>query len=84
EGGLHVTDPTNASRTQLMALDRLAWDDALLDAFRVPRSVLPAIRSSSEVFGETRAPFPGVPIAGILGDQQAALFGQLCFRPGEA
>lgn len=84
EGGLHVTDATNASRTQLMSLDTLDWDDGMLAAFRIPRRVLPEIRSSSEVFGETRAPFAGVPIAGILGDQQAALFGQTCFSEGDA
>ena len=84
EGGLHLTDVTNASRTQLMALDTLEWDDGMLAAFGIPRAMLPRIASSSEVYGETRAPFPGVPIAGILGDQQAALFGQTCFAPGEA
>ncbi|MCJ2034255.1 glycerol kinase GlpK [Methylobacterium sp. J-068] len=84
EGGLHITDVTNASRTQLMALDSLDWDAGLLAAYRIPRAMLPAIASSSQVYGETRSPFAGVPIAGILGDQQAALFGQTCFQPGEA
>ncbi|HEY7640769.1 MAG TPA: glycerol kinase GlpK [Steroidobacteraceae bacterium] len=85
QGGLHVTDVTNASRTQLMRLDTLAWDDELLDAFSIPRAVLPRIVSSSEVYGEVASgPLRGVPIAGILGDQQAALVGQTCFRPGEA
>ncbi|MTW17219.1 glycerol kinase GlpK [Rhodoplanes serenus] len=85
DGGLHVTDVTNASRTQLMNLATLDWDATLLDTFGIPRSVLPAIRSSSEVYGEVRdGPIAGVPIAGILGDQQAALVGQTCFRPGEA
>jgi glycerol kinase len=84
-GGLHITDVTNASRTQLMRLDSLAWDDELLDTFTIPRSLLPRIVSSSEVYGEIAAgPLRGVPIAGILGDQQAALVGQTCFRPGEA
>ncbi|HEX3876495.1 MAG TPA: glycerol kinase GlpK [Bryobacteraceae bacterium] len=84
-GGLHVTDCTNASRTQLMNLETLDWDDELLRAFDIPRAMLPAIRSSSEVYGEaTLAPIQGVPVAGILGDQQAALAGQTCFRPGEA
>jgi glycerol kinase len=84
-GGLHITDVTNASRTQLMRLDSLAWDDEMLKAFSIPRSVLPRIVSSSEVYGEVAAgPLRGVPIAGILGDQQAALVGQTCFRPGEA
>lgn len=83
-GGLHLTDVTNASRTQLMALETLAWDDGMLSAFGIPRAMLPEIVSSSQVYGETRVPFAGVPIAGILGDQQAALFGQTCFQPGEA
>ena len=85
EGGLHLTDCTNASRTQLMNLQTLDWDPELLRAFDVPRQMLPEIRSSSEVYG---AAVPGivrdVPIAGILGDQQAALVGQTCFRAGEA
>ncbi len=84
EGGLHVTDVTNASRTQLMSLKTLDWDDGMLETFGIPRAMLPKIVSSSEVYGETKAPFAGVPIAGILGDQQAALFGQTCFAPGEA
>jgi glycerol kinase len=84
-GGLHITDVTNASRTQLMRLDTLQWDDELLRMFSIPRSVLPKIASSSEVYGEVvRGPLKGVPIAGILGDQQAALVGQTCFEPGEA
>ncbi|CAO4181759.1 glycerol kinase GlpK [Methylorubrum aminovorans] len=84
DGGLHVTDVTNASRTQLMSLETLEWDDAMLGVFRIPRAVLPTIVSSGGVCGETRAPFPGVPLGGILGDQQAALFGQTCFSAGEA
>jgi glycerol kinase len=84
-GGLHVTDVTNASRTQLMNLDTLDWDADLLAAFEIPRAMLPSIRASSERYGTARAePVQGVPIAGILGDQQAALVGQTCFRPGEA
>jgi glycerol kinase len=84
-GGLHVTDVTNASRTQLMHLDRLQWDEELLAAFDIPRAMLPNIRSSSERYGTATAdPIEGVPITGILGDQQAALVGQTCFRPGEA
>ena len=84
-GGLHLTDVTNASRTQLMDLRTLDWDDALLDAFTVPRAMLPQIRPSSEVYGTVVSEvLPGVPIAGILGDQQAALVGQTCFEPGQA
>ena len=84
-GGLHVTDVTNASRTQLMHLDQLEWDEELLAAFDIPRAMLPNIRSSSERYGTATAdPIEGVPITGILGDQQAALVGQTCFRPGEA
>jgi glycerol kinase len=85
DGGLHVTDVTNASRTQLMRLDTLDWDDELLRTFSIPRSVLPRIASSSEIYGQVASgPLKGVPIAGILGDQQAALVGQTCFEPGEA
>jgi glycerol kinase len=84
KGGEHVTDVTNASRTQLLDLKTLDWDEGLLAAFEVPRAMLPEVRSSSEVYGEaTLAGVAGVPIAGILGDQQAALVGQTCFRPGE-
>jgi glycerol kinase len=83
--GLHATDVTNASRTQLMNLNTLVWDDELLRAFAIPRQVLPQIRSSSEIYGHiSQGPLSGVPIAGILGDQQAALVGQTCFRSGEA
>lgn len=78
--GHHVTDVTNASRTQLMDLATLDWDETLLSAFGVPRSVLPRIVPSSAVHGT----WHGVPVAGILGDQQAALMGQACFEPGEA
>jgi glycerol kinase len=85
-GGLHVTDPTNASRTLMMDLDTLTWDPALTAEIGVPLSMLPEIRSSSEVYGEVSNPasLHGVPIAGILGDQQAATFGQACLEPGEA
>ncbi|HTC11986.1 MAG TPA: glycerol kinase GlpK [Acetobacteraceae bacterium] len=82
--GLHVTDVTNASRTQLMNLATLAWDDTLLSAFDIPRQVLPRIVASSGVIAPARGALDGVPIAGILGDQQAALVGQTCFAPGEA
>ncbi|WP_077919397.1 glycerol kinase GlpK [Spirosoma sp. 209] len=85
QGGLHLTDVTNASRTQLMSLHTLSWDDALLDAFTVPRAMLPDIRPSSAVYGTVASEvLPGVPIAGILGDQQAALVGQTCYEPGQA
>ena len=84
QGGVHVTDVTNASRTQLLNLLTLDWDEKLLVAFDIPRAVLPKVRSSSEVYGEaTLKAIAGVPITGILGDQQAALVGQACFRPGE-
>ncbi len=82
-GRLHVTDPTNASRTLLYDIHARAWDDELLDLFRVPRALLPEVRRSSEVYGEIDAPeLRGVPLAGIGGDQQAALLGQLCTGPG--
>ncbi|WP_242887809.1 glycerol kinase GlpK [Actinomadura litoris] len=83
DGGVHVTDVTNASRTLLMDLRTLAWDDDLLAFFGVPRAMLPEIRSSSETYGTARRVFPGVRIGAALGDQQAALFGQTCFAPGE-
>jgi glycerol kinase len=84
-GGVHLTDVTNASRTQLMNLSTLDWDPEILAAFDVPRSILPRIVSSSELYGEAKLPcIAGTKIAGVLGDQQAALFGQTCFRPGEA
>jgi glycerol kinase len=84
-GGVHATDVTNASRTQLMDLQTLEWDAELLRPFGIPRQVLPEIRSSSEVYGHVaQGPLKGVAVAGILGDQQAALVGQTCFRSGEA
>jgi glycerol kinase len=84
QGGTHVTDVTNASRTQLMNLRTLDWDEEQLSAFEIPRAMLPQIRSSSEEYGvATLQAISGVPIAGILGDQQAALVGQACFHPGE-
>jgi glycerol kinase len=81
--GRHVTDVTNASRSMLMNLATLDWDDALLEAIGAPRAMLPEIRPSSEVYGPARGVLAGVPVASALGDQQAALFGQTCFRPGE-
>ncbi|HLN12421.1 MAG TPA: glycerol kinase GlpK [bacterium] len=86
-GGVHVTDVTNASRTQLMNLRSRAWDPEMLALFGIPEAVLPAIRLSSERYGETRADGPlglGMPVCGALGDQQAALVGQACRAPGDA
>ncbi|GLY52922.1 glycerol kinase GlpK [Lentzea sp. NBRC 102530] len=85
-GGVHVTDPTNASRTMLMDLDTLQWDSSIAADMGIPMSMLPEIKSSSEVYGQVRerGALAGVPIAGILGDQQAATFGQACLSPGEA
>jgi len=84
--GQHATDVTNASRTMLMNLSTLDWDDSLLSAFGIPRSVLPEIVPSIGTIGDVGAggPLAGVPLAGVLGDQQAALVGQACFAPGEA
>jgi glycerol kinase len=85
-GGVHVTDPTNASRTMLMDLDTLQWDADIAAEMGIPTAMLPEIRSSAEVYAKVRGggPLAGVPIAGILGDQQAATFGQACLQPGEA
>jgi glycerol kinase len=86
-GAAHVTDTSNASRTLLMNLRTRAWDPELLELFGVPRAVLPEIRASSEVYGTTKGlkVLPdGIPVSGIAGDQQAALFGQACFQPGDA
>ncbi len=84
--GKHITDVTNASRTLLMDLKTLDWDEEILGILDIPRAMLPAIRSSSEVYGQVKAglPLEGIPLAGDLGDQQAALFGQTCYSPGEA
>ncbi|MFD4429584.1 glycerol kinase GlpK [Nocardia sp. NPDC058497] len=83
--GEHLTDVTNASRTMLMDLRTLQWDSQICAEFDIPMSLLPRIRSSSEVYAEiTAGPFAGAPVAGILGDQQAATFGQACLSPGEA
>ena len=83
-GRLHITDPSNASRTMLYNINTLEWDDELLDIFDVPRAILPNVRSSSEIYGEIESPpeLKGLTIAGIAGDQQAALFGQACFDAG--
>ena len=83
-GAVHVTDVTNASRTMLFDIHRLDWDDTLLEALDIPRSVLPEVRSSSEIYGHTDIQGVRIPIAGMAGDQQAALFGQGCFSPGDA
>ncbi|NOH04386.1 MAG: glycerol kinase GlpK [Chloroflexi bacterium] len=93
--GEHVTDVSNASRTLLMNLKTLDWDDEILEILKIPLSMLPRIKSSSEIYGEIKAgefnargggnlPLQGIPVAGDLGDQQAALFGQTCFKAGEA
>jgi glycerol kinase len=83
-GGVHATDVSNASRTMLMDLDTLAWDAGIAAEMGVPLSMLPEIRSSSETYGVGTGVLAGVPIAGILGDQQAATFGQVCYEPGTA
>jgi glycerol kinase len=86
-GGVHLTDVTNASRTLLMDLETLDWDDELLSIFEIPRAVLPTIRSSSEIYAMTDSSGPfgfAVPIAAILGDQQAAMVGQACFEEGQS
>jgi glycerol kinase len=82
-GGRHVTDVTNASRTMLMDLTTLAWSDKLLEIFDIPRRMLPEIRGNAEIYGTCVGLLPGVPVAGALGDQQAALVGQVCFATGE-
>jgi glycerol kinase len=84
DGGVHVTDPSNASRTMLMDLATLDWDDGILAAMGIPRAMLPEIRPSSGELAAATGVLAGVPVAGILGDQQAAVFGQACFSPGEA
>ncbi len=83
-GGLHITDVTNASRTMLMNLKTLDWDPEILAIMGVPRAMLPEIRPSSQMYGECKEGVPGVPVAGDLGDQQAAIFGQTCYSVGEA
>lgn len=84
-GKVHATDYTNASRTMLFNIDKLAWDNSLLETFNIPKNILPVVKKSSTLFGETahiEKLQAGIPIAGIAGDQQAALFGQTCFEPG--
>src|SRR5690606_29357517 len=82
--GRHITDVTNASRTLLMNLHTLDWDEELLKLLDVPRVILPEIKSSSEIYGPSKNILDGIPVAGDLGDQQAALFGQTCYNAGEA
>lgn len=82
-GGLHITDVSNASRTMLFNIHSMEWDEELLSIFDIPSSMLPQVKSSSEIYGKTEGmPAPGIPIAGIAGDQQSALFGQMCLEPG--
>ncbi|HET7378131.1 MAG TPA: glycerol kinase GlpK [Anaerolineae bacterium] len=83
-GGVHVTDVSNASRTMLMNLETLDWDPDMLKIMGIPRAMLPAVKASSEVYGKAVGALAGIPVAGDLGDQQAALFGQTCFSAGEA
>ena len=83
DGGVHATEPTNASRTLLMNLHTLEWDDELLETMEIPSALLPEIRSSSEVYGTAIGDLSGVPVAGVLGDQQASLFGHTCFDHGD-
>ena len=83
-GAVHYTDYTNASRTMLYDIHKLKWDETLLDALDIPKELLPEVRSSSEVYGYTEILGQRVPISGMAGDQQAALFGQACFKPGDA
>jgi glycerol kinase len=84
KGGLHFTDVSNASRTMLMDLETLEWDDDILNTLNIPRIMLPEIKPSSQVYGYAKGLINGIPVSGILGDQQAALFGQTCYEPGEA
>ena len=83
-GQVHITDATNASRTMLYDIHKRDWDDTLLNALHIPRAMLPQVRSSSEIYGYASLPDAHIPIAGIAGDQQAALFGQTCFASGDA
>ncbi len=83
-GGVHVTDVTNASRTMLMNLETLDWDPEIMEIMGIPRAMLPEIKASSEVYGTAVGDLEGIPVAGDLGDQQAALFGQACYNAGEA
>lgn len=84
KGEQHITDVTNASRTMLFNINTMDWDDELLDLLTIPKSMLPQVKASSEIYGHTKSTFydSKIPIAGIAGDQQAALFGQMCTKPG--
>jgi glycerol kinase len=84
DGGVHITDVTNASRTLLMNLSSLKWDEEILNTLQIPPAMLPEIVSSAQIYGKATGDLAGIPVAGDLGDQQAALFGQTCFAPGEA
>jgi glycerol kinase len=87
QGKVHATDYSNASRTLLFNIETLQWDDELLDTFEIPRTMLPAVKSSNEIFGvaeDPNLPFTSLPISGVIGDSQGALFGQKCFEPGMA
>ncbi|MBR0386093.1 MAG: glycerol kinase, partial [Erysipelotrichaceae bacterium] len=83
DGKVHITDATNASRTMLMNIDSVSWDEELLELWNIPRSMLPEIHDTSEVYGYTELLGCTTPIAAVAGDQQSALFGQMCFEPGE-
>lgn len=83
-GAVHATDYTNASRTMLYNIHELKWDDKILEALNIPKEILPEVRSSSEIYGVTDISGVQIPIAGMIGDQQSALFGQTCFMPGDA
>jgi len=83
DGGIHITDVTNASRTQLMDLATCQWDNEILQVLSIPKAMLPTIQASSKVYAKAKGVLGGVPLAGILGDQQAALVGQTCFDPGQ-
>lgn len=86
KGGVHVTDYSNASRTMLFNINTLEWDDEILQELQIPKIMLPEVKPSSCIYGEADPGFFGgpIPIGGAAGDQQAALFGQTCFKPGEA
>lgn len=87
QGRVHVTDYTNASRTMMFNIHTLEWDERMLEALDIPREMLPTVRPSSEIYGQTNIGGKGgtrIPIAGIAGDQQAALYGQLCVQEGMA